>query len=456
MLRPKLGRLWGNSNAVVRRDPGDEKYLVGWLSEIPTYQVLNFLQWKTDATIQALAERGVLEWGSDVTYKNGAAVWNEADGKIYVATLDGPTDQPSASSTQWVGSAIQLTRNEYDKTVSAINQHIDDVTSNPHKLTPGRLGTYTAAQIDALVAAYRAEVLAHVQDTNNPHKLTAAIVGAVPVTGGTYTGAVTMQTGQLLLSSDGSQLVKADTTGVYLKNSAGSVGVDANGKGFVKTGSAAATEIVTQQTFADFKLNVEPNYATPSPIFLMPLIRDINIYIGGGTTSTSFTPSYDAAGRLTLPQQAGVGNNLQLSDYLLTGKSEVTMAVDLVFGTLSSGDVIAYSIGLGGGTGSGSIRFSFSSAGKVRAAGDGNSIATAVISDGKPHRAVIRRSATKIALFLDGVLVNEITVTSAALVSFANLIETSGTATAAQMIPVNIANFRVWDSLLSDNQISAL
>lgn len=455
MLRPKLGRLWGSSNAVVRRNPGDEKYLVGWLSEIPTYQVLNFLQWKTDATIQALAERGVMEWGADVAYKKGAAVWNESDGLIYVAQMDNPTDAPSSTSSQWLGSAIQLSRKEYDKTVSDINAHIADVTGNPHKLTPSRLNTYSAAQIDSMVAAYRAEVIAHVNDTNNPHKLTAAIVGAVPITGGTYTGNVTMQTGQLLLSTDGKQLIKADSTGVYLKNTAGAVGVDANGKGFVKIGSAASSEIITQQTFADNKLTVESNYSSPAPVFYMPLIRDINIYVGGGVSNTTFNPQYDSTGRLTLPQQVSVGNNMNLTAQPLVGIVELTMAVDFVIGSSAAAQAIAYSLGLGG-NGTGSARFSFNSNGRIRATGDNNIVESGPLSDGKVHRAVFRRAANKISLYIDGVLFGEVAVSNAAIVAYPNLIEVSGTASAQQMIPVNISNFRVWDSALTDNQISAL
>lgn len=455
MLRPKLGRLWGDSNAIVRRDPGDEKYLKGWLSEIPTYQVLNFLQWKTDATIQALAERGVMEWGADVSYKQGAAVWNEADGKIYVSTLANPTDQPSSTSTQWVPSAMQITRNEYDKTVAAINSHIADVTGNPHKLTPARLGTYSVAQIDALVATYRALVLAHVQDTNNPHGLTAAIIGAVPVAGGTYTGAVTMQTGQLLLSSDGKQLVKADTTGIYLKNDAGSIGVDTSGKGFVKTGSNSSSEIVTQQTFADNKAAVEANYSSPSPIFYMPFIRDINIYAGGGTVNTSFEPSYDSAGRMTMPQQTQVGNTAKLSSILLAGKVELTISVDFVMSNPTDSDSVAYNIGVGA-YGSQFARLRFTASGKVLASSDSASITSMQVADGKPHRAVLARSASKLALFIDGVLVNEVSTSNAAINGVDTLIETSTSTTAQQMIPVNICNFRAWDSLLTSNQISAL
>lgn len=454
MLRPKLGRLWGNSNAIVRRDPGDEKYLKGWLSEIPTYQVLNFLQWKTDATIQALAERGVLEWGTDVAYKQGAAVWNEDDGKIYVATQSNPTDKPSSSSTQWTPSALQITRNEYDASVAAINAHIADVTGNPHKLTPGRLGTYSVAQIDALVATYRAMVLAHVQDTNNPHQLTAAIIGAVPVVGGTYTGTVTMQTGQLLLSADGKQLIKADSTGIYLKNDAGSIGVDASGKGFVKTGSAAASEIITLQTFADYKAAVEPGYATPSPHLFLPLIRDINIYVGGGTSSTTFEPQYDAGGRMAVPSAVGAADGMSFSDNPFTGIMDTTVAIDMAFIAGAAGASI-YEFGIGNG-GSGACRIAVQSSGIVLAISEAGTIASPSLGDGKTYRYVVRRNANETSFFINGVLIGKVTGTNKVIAGPYNFIVTSDKANADQKKPCTICNFRVWATYLTDNQISTL
>ncbi len=59
-IRPKLNRVWTSNNSVARRDPGDAEYLKGWVAEIPTYQVLNYLQYKIDTTMLAQAERGIL------------------------------------------------------------------------------------------------------------------------------------------------------------------------------------------------------------------------------------------------------------------------------------------------------------------------------------------------------------------------------------------------------------
>ena len=79
-----LGRVWAKTPKDPIRDPGESKYALGWVAEIPTYQVLNFLHNRIDTNILALAERGVFEWGADINYKKNALCWDETDGRIYV------------------------------------------------------------------------------------------------------------------------------------------------------------------------------------------------------------------------------------------------------------------------------------------------------------------------------------------------------------------------------------
>ena len=191
-LRPKLDRVWTSANSVLRRDPGDAKYIQGWVSEIPTFQVLNYLQYKVDTTLLAQAERGIFEWGSDITYVLGSVVWCENDKKIYVSTVGSPDKikAPNTNLAHWSPSSIQVPRANYDAILASINFHIAD-KSNPHNLSAAQLGSYTKAETDALVAQYQALVLAHSSNKNNPHGVTALQVGAVPATGGAYTGDVT-------------------------------------------------------------------------------------------------------------------------------------------------------------------------------------------------------------------------------------------------------------------------
>lgn len=290
-LRPKLNRVWTSNNSIARRDPGDAKYLQGWVAEIPTYQVLNYLQYKVDTTMLAQAERGIFEWGNDVSYGVGSLAWDETNKTIYVCTVTNPskTLAPSANPSQWSPSSIQVSRANYDSIVNAINTHIAN-RANPHQVTAAQVGTYNRAEMDALVANYQAMVQAHVTDYNNPHKLTAVQVGAVPVEGGTYTGEVTMPTAYFNESKT-AQLLQDN--GLWLKNGSYLLGINGT-TGNPETGTAASkSRIVTELNFPDVKLAQEPGYSTPLESFQMGLINSINIQRGTGTATTLGEPTYD-------------------------------------------------------------------------------------------------------------------------------------------------------------------
>lgn len=464
MLRPKLGRIWGQSSANSRRDPGDAKYLIGWLSEIPTYQVLNYLQWKADTTALALAERGVFEWGSDVTYKKNAAVWDESDGQVYVALLNGPSKdlKPSSNLSQWATSAIQISRKSFDDAVSAINTHVADITGNPHKLTPERLGTYTVAQINSLVAQYKAMVTTHASDTNNPHKLTAAGVGAVPITGGTYTGTVTMGTGRVNLGADAA--VASSGAGVYMGNSAGQIGVSPTGVGFVKVGSAAASNIVTQSTFADNKALVEPLYATPYPIFNMPMMNDINVYIGSGyVTLQPVSALFDTSGRWGIPRGLETENVKIICTPAIfsVATPSVTLAVDIKLVLTNPGVAEWGALGVGtnltGNTNpEGRIHIGISGTGALRVQNSDFRINTAdVLADLALHRIVVRKTPQDMQLYIDGVLIQTVVGANKPIGPAATDMYLAGYS-AVSNFGGSACNFRVWDSALSATQISAL
>lgn len=318
-LRPKLNRVWTSNNSVARRDPGDAKYLQGWVAEIPTYQVLNYLQYKVDTTMLAQAERGIFEWGGDVSYGVGSLAWDETNKTIYVCTVTNPskTLAPSANPSQWSPSAIQVSRANYDSIVSAINSHIAN-RANPHQVTAAQVGTYNRAEMDALVASYRALVQAHVTDYNNPHKLTAVQVGAVPVTGGAYTGPVTMPAAYFNESKT-AQILRGD--GLWLKNGNYLIGIN-DTTGFAETGTTSSkSKIVTELTFPGLKAAQEPNYAHVSPSYEMPLIKSLNIIRGNGVfDSFDHIPKYNESlgGVLSYANPVGNGfnwyNNTQIAD----------------------------------------------------------------------------------------------------------------------------------------------
>lgn len=235
MTRPALNRIWASGSDSEIKDPGTEKYTEGWEAEIPTYQVLNFLQNKVDKTLLSLGERGVFEWGSDVTYQKNALAWNSTDGKIYLSLVASPDKSlsPDKNPSQWEASSIQITRTEFDKLNSDITTHINYLGgTNPHKLQPHDVDTYSRAEIDAMVGEDSEANSAHIADMNNPHKTTAAQAGGVPKSGGEYTGKVVMGTGELDLDLSGNGKVTSGTAGIIL-------GIDNNGLGVNPDGEAS-------------------------------------------------------------------------------------------------------------------------------------------------------------------------------------------------------------------------
>ena len=330
MLRPKLNRIWTSTNANLRRDPGDTKYIQGWISEIPTYQVLNYLQYKVDTTLLALAERGIFEWGSDVTYGLASIVWDETDKRIYVSTVGAPdkAKAPSTNPSHWSPSSIQVSRASYDSIVAAINTHIADVTGNPHKLTAGRLNAYNKNETDAIVAQYRALVLAHSSDKNNPHGVTALQTGAVPSTGGTYSGDVIFNAGVFFDAGKVNKINKSG--GLFLQNGAGQIGINDSGVGMVGP-TNSMSEIVTEASYLRLKSAQEPDYAVPMPNFQMNCIRDINIQTGSGYVDSNFNPIFSAAnGSLEITNITPGENQAIVCSETLGSSQEWTISFDIL------------------------------------------------------------------------------------------------------------------------------
>ena len=282
-----LGRVWAMTPAKPIRDPGESKYALGWIAEIPTYEVLNYLHNRIDANILALAERGVFEWGGDITYKKGALAWDETDGKIYIALIESPskTLAPSNNPTQWTQSSIQISKADYDNLVAQVNNHITNY-SNPHKLTAAQLGAYTKAQIDTLIANLQTELDAH-EAASNPHGTDADDVGAVPITGGRYTGTVYHDANVIGIGADLTNAVKVDTGKIFFKKGTLELGIDAAGEPYFYDGTKQY--LLNEELFVTLKETYEKEYAVPAPDFLCLFQNDINVYAGTGPTTFTST-----------------------------------------------------------------------------------------------------------------------------------------------------------------------
>lgn len=457
MLRPKLNRIWGGSTPSTRRDPGDAKYIQGWISEIPTFQVLNYLQYKMDTTMLAQAERGFFEWGGDVTYNKGALAWDEINKQIYVSQVSNPskTLAPSANASQWKLSSIQITRQEYDTLNTNITAHIANVTGNPHQLTAGRLNSYTKAETDALIAQYRALVKAHVGDKNNPHGTTAEQIGAVPITGGIYTGDVVFATGRILLDAAATNKVGLlSGSGVFLQSGTGVLGVNAAGVAVAGT-AANLSNIITEKTFADQKALVEPDYAIPAPVYVMPLMGDINIYAGSGTIATSngWDSQFDSKGLICLPDPTF--RSLLPSVCPIPLATECSLAIDITFKELKVAATVNSAIfSFGWGNGASNFRVIVNSRRIVYIA---LGLQSPAIMDTNTHRFVVTRTATRRSIYMDGVLITTIAAAFDPVSDSTDYgIFQYGTAAAEAQIQFSACNFRTWNVELTAKQVSNL
>lgn len=458
MLRPKLNRIWTSTNANLRRDPGDTKYIQGWISEIPTYQVLNYLQYKVDTTLLALAERGIFEWGSDVAYGLASVVWDETDKRIYVSTVGAPdkTKAPSANSAHWTPSSIQVSRASYDSIVAAINAHIADVTGNPHKLTAGRLNAYNKNETDAIVAQYRALVLAHSSDRNNPHGVTALQTGAVPSTGGKYSGDVIFNAGVFFDAGKVNRINRSG--GLFLQNGAGQIGINDSGVGMVgPTGSMS--KIVTEASYPGLKSAQEPDYAVPMPNFQMNCIRDINIQTGSGYVDSNFNPAFSAAnGSLEITNNTPGPSQYITGSDTLGSSQEWTISFDILAVTprVPTDDISTIIIGMG------NIYIYLTGSSLIKAERtNGSAYDSAQYQLTGPINTWYKVSATfkgnTITLFIDGVQVAQtINASRTSTIGGGPFTLQNRGKNANSIRTLDVRNIRLWSQALTNKQVSNL
>lgn len=280
--RPTLGRLWAVNG--MRFDPGAAKYSIGWTAEIPTYEVLNYLQYRIDLALLSSAQRGIPEWGSDIGYKIGSVVWDDTNNTVYVSKVDEPDrlKKPSENSLEWAVSSIQLTLQRFSDLEQQVDDHID-ARNDPHNVTAEQVGTYTKTVIDNKITNVSQVISSHINRVDNPHSVTAAQVGAVPITGGTYLGEVTFNAVETKINPGaGDQAIYADASEAGIRIGDAYLAIDrTSGRAFNKV-SGVKSFLLNEEEYVEARREVEPEYAVPSPDFEMDLLSDIHIRQGFG------------------------------------------------------------------------------------------------------------------------------------------------------------------------------
>lgn len=297
----QLNRVWATGPQSPNRDPGATKWALGWVAEIPTLQVLNYINNRNDTNQLALAERGVFEWVGGIAYKLGALSWDELDSKIYRAKVAKPSTKlaPSRNLAQWEPSSIQISRGAYDAAAASWAAHIAN-KHNPHGLTAHQLGSYTTVEIDAKVAVVKAVIDAHVSITaGNPHGTTAADVNAVPVTGGTYTGVVNHRYSQTLIGHPAhTGSLNATTAGITIgKGAKARVGLDASSKPVWVDESGVSHTLMTEAAYLALRTTQARRFAVPLADLALAAKNGAILTTGSGAATFRGAAGQDYTGK---------------------------------------------------------------------------------------------------------------------------------------------------------------
>lgn len=468
-----LTRIWAAGPQTPNLDPGLTKWALGWIAEIPTLQVLNFINNRSDTNQLALAERGVFEWVSGIAYKLGALTWDEADSVIYKCKVSPPDNnlRPGLNLTQWEPSSIQISRFAYDANAAAWAAHIAN-TANPHQLTAHQLSSYTAVEIDQKVGVVASAINAHVAIVaGNPHHTTSADVGAVPIAGGAYTGVVNHRAATTTIGPTalgGSLFV--NTNGVFIARGAtAKLGLSATSRPVAIDEAGVASVLLTEASYVAQRTAQSPLYATPAPdswlvaknglqlatgqlpaTYQGPAGRPYNGKDGQIYTSVANTPMLTPYGmrldslsdNITVPMLNNLQGFAQWTWHLdMRTSNQATASNNYVIAKCTSGHNYFMQQG-------NLFSFTFYVAGVFNFANFGT------ITANSDHKATVTYNGTVLSLYLDGVLVNTVTANVEKFVADAGGIQAGYNGQAGNVW--HLREMKTWNTALTAKQISQL
>lgn len=317
--RPTLDRVWAMLGT--KKDPGSAKYQLGWGPEIPTYEVLNFLQYRIDLAMLAQTERGAPEWGKDIAYLKGALAWDNTDSRVYIAKVANPNRNlaPSANPGQWDVSSIQISAQAFAELGQKFDAHVAR-KDNPHGVTADQAGTYTKAVIDQKVSASNSAISAHIADKNNPHGDTAEKIGAVPITGGSYQGEVTFDKEETKINPGaGDTVVRGNANFAGLRMGKVYLGIGSSGRALVQN-DAGVDYLMNEVEYLAKRATIEKEYAAPVPDYEIDTLSDIHPRQGFGFTELFRNSEQTYVNKMGQTVTALVGTPRHTEDGLLLDK----------------------------------------------------------------------------------------------------------------------------------------
>jgi hypothetical protein len=424
-----------------------------------------------DTNILALAERGVFEWGGDISYFKGASAW-DANGKVYIAKVANPdkTKTPSTNAAQWEESVIQVPKAQFTTVENLVSSHIANM-ANPHNLTAAQLNTYTKQEYDAFISTTNQNLATHMVDYTNSHRVTASQAGAVPITGGTYTGQVLFSTAIIGLGANTTNAVQSTSGKVFLKKGTLELGINAAGKAYFK--NATETLLLDEALFLTLKRTNEVLYAVPQPDVEYNFLSDVNCLRGMGYSEfvSAGGKSYlnkEGVTRVALVDEprhtvsgiAFIDNTETLRinrTYDGKGFTEYTEQVEVYFDSaiISASIGIAKEYSFGGqllyGYSDNSVRFEIMDGVTKKSV-----VVSPAITSGRHTITKVFKASGEVRLYWDGIYATSITYSALPSRSGWEWTRFMETLAGANTSHYKLQRFRCWALPLSDAQISTL
>lgn len=153
---PKLDKIWASVGDKTPA-PDDAKIATGFIVEIPLIEQFNYLEWKQDAALAHINQRGIPEWDSVSEYTANKSYAQGSDGLVYKAKTTHTNVDPvgDITETNW-RRAFYDTNEVYSITQSNVSflskaSNLSDVANTT--TARSNLGVYSTTETNALYLA---------------------------------------------------------------------------------------------------------------------------------------------------------------------------------------------------------------------------------------------------------------------------------------------------------------
>lgn len=101
IVKPDISKIWAASGSTAA--PPDAKIASGWGYEMMPFEWENYLQNRTDTTLNHINQRGIAEWDAVTEYRAGRSYVTGSNGVVYVAVTTNTNINPTTDGgTNWV------------------------------------------------------------------------------------------------------------------------------------------------------------------------------------------------------------------------------------------------------------------------------------------------------------------------------------------------------------------